>query len=44
MLFFISDIILIINNFGPKYSVHRKIISIALYYIGQLLIAGSLNV
>ena len=38
-LFLISDIVLILNTFGPATKMSLRITNIALYYIGQLLIA-----
>ena len=43
MLFLASDIILILNAFGSESTESGHIINITLYYIGQLLIAGSLQ-
>jgi len=40
--FLASDVLLILNNFGPGGRFSRKVISTYLYYIGQLLIALSL--
>ena len=39
VLFLLSDIILIINNFGGKNSKQLRTMNLALYYIGQLCIA-----
>ncbi|MCR5055181.1 MAG: lysoplasmalogenase [Lachnospiraceae bacterium] len=41
-LFMISDIVLIINNFGRKYRKGCKVANIIMYYTGQVLIASSL--
>lgn len=41
-LFLISDIILILNRFGKESKLAMCVANLALYYIGQLLIAGSL--
>ena len=42
VLFLISDIVLILNTFGPKSRQSMRITNIALYYIGQILISLSL--
>lgn len=42
VLFTASDIILIFNTFGGESKFFRRITNLSLYYIGQLLIAGSL--
>ena len=42
VLFTASDIILIFNTFGGESKFSRRITNLSLYYIGQLLIAGSL--
>ena len=42
VLFLLSDIILILNTFGSESRFSRRILNLVLYYIGQLLIAGSL--
>ncbi len=42
LLFLISDIVLILNTFGSETKMSLRITNIALYYIGQLLIALSL--
>ena len=39
LLFLVSDIILILNNFGPKQRFWMRISNLMLYYVGQLLIA-----
>lgn len=44
LLFLVSDVVLILNNFGPEYKFSLRIVSLSLYYIGQLLIALSLQV
>ena len=43
LLFLASDVILIINNFGPKASFTMRVSNLMLYYVGQLLIALSLQ-
>ena len=43
LLFLVSDVILIINNFGPKASFPLRVSNLMLYYVGQLLIALSLQ-
>ncbi|MBP3894042.1 MAG: lysoplasmalogenase [Atopobiaceae bacterium] len=43
LLFLVSDVILIINTFGPKASFALRISNLMLYYVGQLLIALSLQ-
>ena len=43
LLFLVSDVILIINNFGPKASFTLRVSNLMLYYVGQLLIALSLQ-
>ena len=43
LLFLGSDIILILNTFGPKSRESLRIANILLYYTGQLLIASSLQ-
>ena len=43
LLFLGSDIILILNTFGPKSRENLRIANILLYYMGQLLIASSLQ-
>ena len=42
LLFLISDIVLILNTFGPKSKFSLRVTNLSLYYIGQLLIAWSL--
>ena len=42
ILFLISDIVLILNTFGPRSKLSLRITNIGLYYIGQLLIGISL--
>ena len=42
VLFLISDIVLILNTFGPETKMSLRITNIGLYYIGQLMIALSL--
>ena len=41
LLFLISDIVLILNTFGPKSKFSLRVTNLSLYYIGQLLIAWS---
>lgn len=43
LLFLISDVILIINNFGPKELFGLRVSNLMLYYIGQILIALSIQ-
>lgn len=43
VLFLISDIVLILNTFGPETKTSLRITNIVLYYVGQLLIALSLK-
>ena len=43
LLFLASDVLLVINTFGDKYSQKIKNIYISLYYAGQILIALSLQ-
>lgn len=42
VLFTASDIILIFNTFGGESKFSRRITNLSLYYVGQLLIAGSM--
>ena len=42
VLFLISDIVLILNTFGPESKFSLRITNLSLYYLGQLLIALSL--
>ena len=42
LLFLISDIVLILNTFGPKSRFSLRVTNIGLYYVGQILIALSL--
>ena len=42
VLFLISDIVLILNTFGPKQRFPLRITNLMLYYIGQIFIAMSL--
>ena len=44
LLFLVSDVILILNNFGPKQSFGMRVSNLMLYYVGQLLIALSLQI
>lgn len=39
LLFLVSDVILILNTFGPKASFVMRVSNLMLYYVGQLLIA-----
>lgn len=41
-LFLISDIVLILNTFGPHQKFSLRAVNLTLYYIGQILIAVSL--
>ena len=43
LLFLISDIVLILNTFGSKTRFSMRITNLSLYYIGQILIALSLQ-
>lgn len=43
MLFLVSDVIIILNTFGPKSSFAMRIANLMLYYVGQLMIALSLQ-
>ncbi len=43
MLFLFSDIVLILNTFGPRTRQSLRVTNIALYYLGQLLLALSLH-
>lgn len=43
VLFLASDIILILNTFGPEQKESLRVSNILLYYVGQLLIASSLQ-
>lgn len=43
VLFLASDILLILNTFGPKHKRNIRIIHLSLYYLGQVLIALSLT-
>ena len=42
LLFLISDIVLILNTFGPESKFRLRVTNLSLYYLGQLLIAWSL--
>ena len=42
VLFTLSDIVLIFNTFGTTSRFSLRITNLSLYYLGQLLIAGSL--
>ncbi len=43
VLFLVSDVVLILNTFGPESRQSLRVTNIALYYAGQLLIALSLR-
>ena len=43
LLFLVSDIVLILNTFGKETRQSLRVMNIALYYVGQLLIALSLQ-
>ncbi|MDO4487674.1 MAG: lysoplasmalogenase family protein [Eubacteriales bacterium] len=43
VFFFISDVVLIVNNFGPNPKFSLRITNLSFYYLGQLLIAMSLG-
>ena len=43
LLFLVSDIVLILNTFGKETRQSLRVTNIALYYVGQLLIALSLQ-
>jgi len=43
VLFLVSDIVLILNTFGSESRFSLRIVNLSLYYIGQLLIAWSLQ-
>ncbi len=43
LLFFVSDVVLILNTFGPEQKFRFRALNIGLYYVGQLLIAISLQ-
>ena len=43
LLFLVSDIVLILNTFGGNPQFRRRIVNLTLYYIGQILIALSLQ-
>lgn len=43
LLFLVSDVILILNTFGPKKSFVMRVSNLMLYYMGQLLIAACLQ-
>jgi uncharacterized membrane protein YhhN len=43
LLFLISDIVLILNTFGPKQQQKLRVTNLSLYYVGQLLIGLSLQ-
>ncbi len=41
--FLVSDIVLILNTFGPRQQQNLRVVNLSLYYVGQLLIALSLQ-
>lgn len=43
LLFLVSDIILILNTFGGNPQFKRRVLNLVLYYLGQILIALSLQ-
>ena len=43
LLFLLSDVILILNTFGPKQRFTMRVANLMLYYVGQILIALSLQ-
>ena len=43
LLFLLSDIVLILNTFGGNPQFSRRIVNLSLYYVGQILIALSLQ-
>lgn len=43
LLFLVSDVVLILNTFGKETKQSLRVTNIALYYVGQLLIALSLS-
>ncbi len=43
LLFFVSDVVLILNTFGSESRFSLRVINLSLYYVGQLLIALSLQ-
>ena len=43
VLFLISDIVLILNTFGPETKFSLRVTNLSLYYLGQILIAMSLT-
>lgn len=43
LLFLVSDVVLILNTFGPKSTFTMRVVNLALYYVGQLMIALSLQ-
>ncbi len=42
VLFLLSDLVLIMNTFGPENRFSLRILNLSLYYVGQLMIAASL--
>ena len=43
LLFFVSDVVLILNTFGQESRFSLRVTNLSLYYVGQLLIALSLQ-
>jgi uncharacterized membrane protein YhhN len=43
LLFFVSDVVLILNTFGRESRFSLRVTNLSLYYVGQLLIALSLQ-
>ena len=43
LLFLVSDVVLILNTFGPNSTFAMRIANLSLYYVGQLMIALSLQ-
>ena len=43
LLFVVSDVVLILNTFGPEQKFRLRALNLGLYYVGQLLIALSLQ-
>jgi hypothetical protein len=43
LLFLASDVVLILNTFGPKSTFSMRVVNLVLYYVGQLMIALSLQ-
>ena len=44
LLFLVSDVVLVLNTFGPRERLEMRIANISLYYLAQLLIALTLQV